>query len=273
VVFCDSYLDGENRPIVSVRSGDWIDSTSKTQYEVLQNGRLWGVSSFYMPFVSEGGFEDKSRSQFPRWQWRMARQAQSQFAHYETATVYEGQGAQVYTQYWKDLLGWGAGSTATTFHPYWDNAAYLQCDDQGGETLVSLYKQPGKVLLIASNRNKQDRAIKIKLNLKALGLREQSAAKSLDSSFALPAGADFLPAEYSPKERAKLLAQSSAKANETLTGEKRHDELDELSKGDISLEDPTVAKTRQAAEFDPKLSGDLLVVPVRGRDYRVIAIE
>ncbi|HEY3321022.1 MAG TPA: LamG-like jellyroll fold domain-containing protein [Planctomycetota bacterium] len=281
VVFCDSYLDGENRPIVSVRSPDWIDSTSKTQYEVLQNGRLWGVSSFYMPFVSEGGFEDKSRSQFPRWQWRMARQAQSQFAHYETATVYEGQGAQVYKGFWKDALTWGVGRVAlpagteagTTFHPYWDNAAFVECEGNGGDALVSFYKQPGKVLLIASNRGKVDKTLKIKLNLKALGLRAQPAAKSLDSTFEPPAGADFLPGEFSKKERDKLLAQSGQKTNETIAGEKQHDALEELNKGDVSLEDPSAAKTRQAGEMAPKLDGDVLSVPVRGRDYRVITLE
>ncbi|MCY3023580.1 MAG: hypothetical protein NTW87_31760, partial [Planctomycetota bacterium] len=273
VVFCDSYLDGENRPIVSVRSSDWIDSTSPAQFEVLQNGRLWGVSSFYMPFVAEGGFEDKSRSQYPRWQWRMARQAQSQFAHYETATVYEGQGAQVYKQYWKDLLAWGAGSGAATFHPYWDNGAYLQCEGQGGDTLVSLYRQPGTVRLIASNRNRQERAVKIKLNLKALGLREQPTAKSLDSAFGPPAGADFVPAEYSPKERERLLGASTTKTRELLAGEKPHDGLDDLAKENLTLEDPAAVKARQAGEWEPKLSGDMLVVPVRGRDYRVVTLE
>ncbi|MGD0090345.1 MAG: LamG-like jellyroll fold domain-containing protein [Planctomycetota bacterium] len=282
VVFCDSYLDGENRPIVSLRGNDWIDSTSQTQFEVVQNGRLWGVSSFYMPFVAEGGFEDKARSQYPRWQWRMARQAQSQFAHYETATVYEGQGAQVYKQYWKDVLGWGGGDPKATFHPYWDNAAYLECEDQGGASvaqssglrpLVSFYRQPGKILLIASNRGKQDRVLKIKLNLQGLGLRAQPAAQSLDGSFSPPPGADFSAAELSPKAREKLLAESSTKANETLAGEKKHDQLEELAKEDLALEDPAVTKARQAGELEPKLQGAVLLVPVRARDFRVVKIE
>lgn len=273
IVFCDSYLDGENRPIVSLRSADWVDSTSKTQFEVLQNGRLWGVSSFYMPFVSEGGFEDKAKNQYPRWQWRMARQAQSQFAHYETATVYEGQGAEVYKRYGKDLLGWGAGDPRVSFHPYWDNAVYLEYDNQGGASLVSLYRQPGKALLIASNRGKQDRVFRIKLNLKTLGLRDQPSARSLDSSFNPPMGADFTPAEYSPKEREKLLGESGTKIREGLAGESRRDELDELAKENVALEDPDAAKARQAGEVAPRLEGAVLLVPVRGRDYRVITIE
>ena len=108
-------------------SADWIDSTSKGRFEAIQNARLWGIATFYMPFIAEGGFDNKEKSQFPRWQWRMGRQAQSEFAHYETATVYQGQGSQVYKGFWQDALRWGARDPAAcSFHPYWDDSRFLR---------------------------------------------------------------------------------------------------------------------------------------------------
>jgi hypothetical protein len=104
LLYTQAYLDGENAPIVSLKGRDWIESTSKHRFETIQNGQLWGMTPFYMPYISEGGFASE-KDEFPVWQWRMARQAQSQFAHYEVATVYEGQGAGVYRKYWSDVLG------------------------------------------------------------------------------------------------------------------------------------------------------------------------
>jgi hypothetical protein len=265
LVFCDMTLDGENAPIVSLKSRDWIDSTSKERFEGLQNARLWGVSTFYMPFIAEGGFDNKEASQFPRWQWRMARQAQSQFAHYETATVYEGQGKAVYLGYWKDLLGWGAGNhAAATFHPYWDNAAFVQADGQGDSTLVSLYRQKGRVLLIASNRQATNRTLRVTLDLKALGLREKPEARPLDATFDPPPGDDFAGTAAVEKEAKDLL--DNAGVDSLLgTADRRsgQDLLNEL--GDTDAE--------HKKKWDPVLEGNVLILPVRGKDYRVVTLE
>jgi hypothetical protein len=249
LVFCDAVLDGENRPIVSIGGRDWIDSTGQTNFEAMQNARLWGVTPFYMPFIAEGGFEDKERSQFPRWQWRMARQAQSEFAHYETATVYEGQGGFVYKGYWNDLLGWGAGDPATvSFHPYWDNTRFVQVPGQGTESFVSLYKGAGKALLIISNHGKEAREIPVTLNLPALGLRAVPAVKSLDSTLKAPKGLDFVPAREADGPQ---------------------DDPDEpgLDQGEDN------AGPWAETPADPTLAGSVLTVPVRARDYRVVTLE
>ncbi len=264
LVFSDMTLDGENAPIVSLKSRDWIDSTSKERFEAMQNARLWGVSTFYMPFVSEGGFDNKEANQYPRWQWRMARQAQSEFAHYETATVYEGQGQDVYRNYWKDLLGWGAGNLSVTFHPYWDNARVVQVEGQGGTALVSLYRQPGKVLVIASNRQATNRTLRVTLDLAALGIREKPVVKSLDSTFTPPAGDDFAGVAAVKKE-AESLRDSTGIENVLGTADRRSGQelLDEMGNTD----------EEQQRKWAPTWEGNVLMLPVRGKDYRVVTLE
>jgi len=272
VVFCDAYLDGENRPIVSLTSRDWIDSTSKTQFEVVQNSRLWGVASFYMPFIAEGGFENKSLSRYPRWQWRMARQAQSQFAHYETATVYPGQGSAVYKAFWNDLLDWGAGDPAVaTFHPYWDNADALSVEDQGGETLVSFYKRPGSILLMASNRRREPITLTIQLRPDRLGLPAEFGVRSCDSSFDPPPGEDYMPGAI----KQEIAQIQSAMDERVLEVARSAGTLDVLldDDGQLLLEDPGAREATSRAEWEPRLEGNRLLLPVRARDFRMVVLE
>lgn len=262
IVFFDSYLDGENRPIVSLNSPDWIDSTSRTQFEVVQNGALWGLSSFYMPFIAEGGFDNKSKSQYPRWQWRMARQAQSQFAHYETCTVYECQGGQVYKAYWKDVFDWGAADPkVASFHPYWNNSDLLQVDGQGGDTLVSCYRAKGRVLLIASNRKRQECELRIRLDRKALGLKPDAAARDIDSGATPPAGEDYI------KEQVAATTKNLDKDPTAVPTDGKMVNPEDL------LDDEKTKETEKQAGYAPRLEGDTLVIPVRARDFRLIAIE
>ena len=270
LVFCDATLDGENQPIVSLNSRDWIDSTSKPQFEVVQNGRLWGVASFYMPFIAEGGFDNKEKSQYPRWQWRMARQAQSEFSHYETATVYEGQGSQVYKAYWSALLNWGSGDPAkATFHPYWDNDKYLQAVGQGSNTLVSFYRQPGKILLIASNRDRDPRTLRITLDAAALGLKAGFGVRDMDGTLSPPAGADYLPgADKAAAANAMDDAMSAGVG--TKEDARKPGAVDDL---DALLASPSAKLGEVGRPAEPLLDGRVLVLSVRARDFRIVTLE
>jgi hypothetical protein len=261
LLYCDAYLDGENAPIVSLNSRDWIDSVARSKYEVLQNARMWGMSAFWMPFVAEGGFADKEKSRFPRWQWRMARQAQAMFAHFEIGTVYEGQGSQVYKAYGRDLLGWGAGDAAVPFRAYWENAPWLQVEGQGGDTLASFYHGKGRILLVVSNLAHAAREVSVRLDRAALGLRADAGAASLDSCLAPPPGEDFNKAEL-----ARIATPQEKDPGALLD--------DEHALGDAELDDPDEKEAGTDPAFAPRFEPDgTLVVPVRARDYRVIAIE
>ena len=267
IVFCDTYLDGENAPIVSLKSRDWIDSTSKPRFEVLQNGRLWGSAAFSMPFIAEGGFENKEKSQFPRWQWRMARQAQSEFAHYETATVYEGQGKQVYDGYWNDLAEWGGADEKTAeFVPYWNAKPYLKVAGQGEGTLVSFYRRPGKVFLIASNRAKQEDVLRIELDPRALGLSATPKIRVVDRTFEPPVGEDFTGTAAVATEAKRALAKSLAEAAGDAE-EPSDEELDDLLQGGEAT------ASRKKSALEPRLEGTTLLLPVRARDYRTVVLE
>ena len=267
IVFCDAYLDGENAPIVQLEGRDWIDSTSKHRYEVLQNGRLWGVTAFYMPFIAEGGFNDKSKSQFPRWQWRMARQAQSQFAQYETATVYEGQGAEVYRAYWRDVLAWGAGDPAVAFVPSWQSPQHLTVEGDD-EAQLCFYRKPGKLLIAASNRRKDERVWRVRGNWQELGLPTTPTARDVDSSFVAPAGDDYVPAKTVAKEAEAMLDQGSG--SDLLGGNPA--ELG-AAKVEDALTDPTERARREQARLQPRWDAGVLLLPVRGRDFRLISLE
>lgn len=263
-VFCDSTLDGENTPIVSLLSRDWMDSTSLARHECIQNARLWGIATFYMPFIAEGGFDKKTLSQFPKWQWRMGRQAQAQFAHYQTATVYECQGKDVYAGYWKALLGWGGGDPNVPFRPYWDNAKYLTVEGQGGPALVSFYQRPGSVLLIASNRRKEAATLEIKLDLVAMGLKAPTV-RLLDPTFDPPAGDDYTGAGSYQKDAAE-----AGKGMLNPLGEDDGAEAENIEKMFVDTKGQKMAAD---AKLEPKLQGDVLTVPIRARDYRVIVLD
>ncbi len=272
LVFCDSYLDGENTPIVSLNSRDWIDSTSQTRFEVIQNGGMWGLSSFFMPFIAEGGFDNKEVSRFPVWQWRQARQAQSMFAHFETATVYEGQGHNVYREYWKDVLGWGAGDpNRVAFVPYWNAAPAVTVDDQGGQSWVSYYHDPeGRLLLIASNRRQEDIVLRIAIDKRALGLPDQPQATSRDRTFGPPPGEDFGGAGQAAAE-ARALQEDRISDLAGGAGRQR-DPLLALDIDDL-LADPEEQAAAQQQAMAPRWEDGRLLVPVRARDYRVISLE
>ncbi len=259
LMYCDALLDGENFPIVSLNSRDWIDSVSLTHYEATQSGRMWGVTPFWMPFVSEGGFENKAKSQFKKWQWRMARQAQSVFAHFEIATAYEGQGAQVYKAYWKDVLGWGAGDLKIQFVPYWQAAPALTVEGQGKDALVSYYRENGRLLLIASNRLAKECELRIKLDRTALGLKPAAAVKVLDSGAVAPAGDDFV--------KDKLLGEAKATDPAALL------KGNSLAGDDDLLEDAGMKAKEKLKAFLPRWDGDVLIVPVHARDFRMVGIE
>ncbi|MFO7871898.1 MAG: DUF6067 family protein [Kiritimatiellia bacterium] len=269
LVFADACLDGENTPIVSLNSRDWIDSTSKARFEVIQNSRLWGTSSFYMPFISEGGFGDKGRDQFPKWQWRMARQAQSQFAHYEVATVYEGQGSWVYNRYWDDLETWGALDPQVAFHPYWDNERFVDYDDAEGAELVSLYRQSGKVLLIGSNRQKEEVFLRIKLDVDALGLEEPLEVQALDSSYSPPAGEDYVKGSTKKQVEAAM----DKPVSDILSSEN-----DVFGVGGDSIDDFLLDENQRAEKEAARTAvriedGNVLVLPIRPRDFRMVTLE
>ena len=261
LVYCDAVLDGENYPIVSLNSADWIDSVGLEKYEVTQSGRMWGTTPFWMPFVAEGGFDHKEKSQFPKWQWRMARQAQSVFAHFEIATVYAGQGGDVYKAYWHDVLGWGAGDPKLPFVPYWQAAPAVTVAGQGSDALVSFYRGNGRLLLIASNRLKQERELRITLDRKALGLKPGATAKELDSGAVPPAGEDYV------KEQQAAAGKVKEKDPGAWLGEGS-----DAATNDELEDDAIKAKEKQHA-FVPRFEGDTLILPVRARDFRVVAIE
>ena len=240
LVFCDGDLDGEGRPMITARSKDFIDAVPLHRLETIQNGAMWGITPFYMACIWELGLEKRDSNPHKRWAWRMGRDVVAALAHYETAYAYTPQ--EVVRPYWQDVQRWGAGDPRVPFHPYWSNATGLQVAGQGADVLVSYYQQPGKILLIASNRTGAPREIRVKLNRAALGLPANAVVKQWDSTYEPAAGEDLLTTKDLPK-------------------------VSDKPKDDFQLEEPKAPVAVQ------KLEGDVLVLPTRAKDFRMVSVE
>jgi hypothetical protein len=190
----------------------------------------------------------------------------SQFAHYETATVYEGQGASVYKGYWRALLAWGGGDPGVArFHPYWDNRRFLTVEGADGDALVSLYHQDGKALVVASNRKRTPVTLRIALETNALGLGPGFKAVDLDPTLSPPSGEDYVPGDIAEGARA------SRDSLLELDGDSPWGDAGAVP--ELALEGPEERQIAEDESLLPRLEGAVLVLPVRGRDYRVISLE
>jgi len=268
VVFCDAFLDGEGRPTITAQSRGFVDAVPLTRAEIMQNAGLWGVTPFYMVSIWEGGLGmGKDWNPHTRWSWRMARNAMSLLAHFENATTFTDQGTLVYRHYWQDVLRWGAADLdAVPFVPYWRTDGLLEVEGQGDDVLVSFYRQPGKLLLVASNRTPEPRDIRITLNRERLGLAQALAVTHWDSGYEPPAdGRDILSA-----------AELEAMQQEARTASVSVDLLDREAIEATSIVDAFLEEESQllrAAADAPRVEDGVLIVPVRPHDFRLVAME
>ena len=256
VVFCDSYLDGEGRPMITSGAPDFVEGLPLQRAESLQNGRLWGMTPFYMVSIWEGGLaKGKDWNPHRVWSWRMARGAMSVLAHFENGATYTDQGASVYRDYWQDVLKWGAGDPAVSFVRYWQTGDYLSVDGLGEQILVSFYRKPGRILLIVSNRTREDREVAIRLRREALGLTGTPKVQDRDTGRTPPAGEDI----PTPKQLTAMKAEAARTSEAAAMGD------DEPFNADAFLEEKKPPM--------PRTENGILIVPVRARDFRMVEVE
>lgn len=298
LVFTQSYLDGEGAPVVTMKGRDWIDSTKKHRWETVNNGHLWGLSSFYMTAINESGYRGE-KSLYKAWQWRMGRQCMSQMAHYEMGDTFSQQGRHVFKQYWEDLFDWGgAWPDDAEFHPYTRNDKYIdararyrdnQEEDRGnvkppdqyewekghtGDLQVSFYKhKDGRLRLIASNRSGKNRVARIALNPEALGIPALKKAINHDGTFERPEGED----KADPNKIKEEVDRESEHAVENLLdgeGGESHDDESMLGKDahEILTDPKELEKTRRKS-WQPRLKDNTIIVPIRSKDFRAINLE
>ena len=262
MVFATSNLDGESFPLVTkFGRRDFVDKLSLDRFEVVNNPYLWGTVSFYMPSIWERGPRAKGDNPHPAWSWRMARGAQSVFAHLENGTTFVDQGGNVYSGYSKVLQEWGALNSEVEFVPWFKTGDELQVPGQGEDVLVSYYRDKGRILLIASNRAKKERPIPVTLDFAALGLPDNPTFEVLKGAYQRPKGID--PWRHEPETPKAKSALRMA--------------TPEMDPDSLTLEDPEVTAARKAAQYKrahkPTLEGNVLTVPVRDHDFRVISLE
>ncbi len=264
MVFAESALDGEGAPTIRVNSPrDFIDGLSLERAELLQNPHLWGVSRYFMASIWEFGPLAKGENPHPAWSWRMARSAQATLSHFENPTMFVDQGGQVFKAFWEALLAWGGGDPAVPFVPYWQADPYLRVDGQGGETLASFYRQPGSLFLIVSNRRRENADIPVRLNLRALGLPATPVVRALDGAYLPPPGEDPVLLQREMRKQPPTPSRELSMAPE----------VDTAWMEDLMLDEADRPVRGIAGSPPPTLDGDLLTIPVRARDFRVVLIE
>ena len=101
------------------------------------------------------------------------------------------------------------------------------------------------------------------MDLAALGLKANPSATARDSSFDPPSGEDYLGSKAVQEEARKMFESGGTIA----LGEEPDDKL-----LDAVLEGPDELKAR-AEQWTARLEGNVLVLPVRARDFRLVAIE
>ncbi len=261
MVFCETTLDGEGQPTITLGGRrDFMEALNQTRFEVLSNPHLWGVSRTFMPGIWQKGPLNKGAGNAAPWKWRMARSAQAMLAHMENPFTFVDEGNAVFNAYWKDILGWGAGKAHVQFIPYYQADSVLSVDGQSEKVLVSVYKDKGRALLIVTNKVKKDRKIPMTLDLTKLGLKGKPSVKALDGCYDAPAGMD-------PWLMKKTLPKKPEKDADTLLD----DVADDLD--DIQLEDEEEKKAKRKKAEKPTIAGNVITVPVRSHDYRIIAVE
>jgi hypothetical protein len=150
------------------------------------------------------------------------------------------------------------------FRPYWNNRDYLNVAGQGEDTLVSFYQKPEKILLIASNRRNEKRVLRIRLNTDQLGLSEPLTVRDVDSSFERPAGRDFRPATQERRQETEKLLKDEG---DLLGGGGGDETAEEMLLGEDGME------RKKRASMRPRMDGDVLTLPVRARDFRMVEVR
>ncbi|MBS3762700.1 MAG: hypothetical protein KGZ25_05265 [Planctomycetes bacterium] len=269
LVFADSYLHGEGRGgmIGGHRARGFVRSVPLQRVETLQNARLWGITPAWYACIWEHGKETSHK----RWAWRMARGCNSVLAHFECYVPFcETSG--VFKKYWRDVIEWGAmDPQEVPFIPYWNTGPYLEVDGMRKEALVSFYKADGRILLIASNRTQEPKNIRVKLDLKALGLPEDISVKRYDRSYPPRKGKDFLSDEEVKKRRKEV-------KQDLMGGDVTEDER--LGLGEKNVEDlfkdetPEEREEKRKKAQKPRVEGEnVLVLPTRPEDFSLVSVE
>jgi hypothetical protein len=105
--------------------------------------------------------------------------------------------------------------------------------------------------------------LRITLDPGALGLLSGFKVRDVDGTCTPPAGSDYIPG-------ADKMAAASALDDSLVAG------LDEkqLSPQEVDtlLTSPAQRQAEEAQVMIPRLEGDVLVLPVRGRDFRLVAL-
>lgn len=253
IVFADSFLDGEGRGGMRPRGRGFVASTPLHRVETIQNAGLWGIVPAYYACIWETGKETSHH----RWAWRMARECNSVLAHYECFVAF-CETSNVFAKYWRDVINWGAADLdKAEFIPYWRAENYLQVEGMRREVLVSFYRSKAGILLLASNRTDKPREIRVKLDLKALGLGPNPSVRSHDSSYEPVEGTDFLSSEQVAKMKRQI-------EKEALTGALEDDGPDGLD-----LDEPS-GSTPDPLRIE---NGSVLVLPTRPKDFRLVSIQ
>jgi hypothetical protein len=260
MVFATSNLDGEGFPAVTRHQKlDFMDKIDFSRLEIINSPWLWGSIPFYMPCIWENGFANRGEGTHPAWTWRIARSGLGLFAHLEQSYVYMTEGGGFFNRHWRAVKEWGALPREVEFVPWYRENNGVQTPDPFEETLVSYYKDDGRVLFIITNRTKEERVIELTLDYETLGLPETPKMRKVEGIYEQPEGID--PWEFEktkPKVREDAITHVEDETVDSLMG---------------ALDADIAEAEGETIPTEPWIEGDVLHVPVLPHNFRMISLE
>jgi hypothetical protein len=148
------------------------------------------------------------------------------------------------------------------FVPYYKTKTEIEVPGQDRTALVSYYrdKEKDRILLIVSNLEKKKSRIKVTLDFEKLGLDEKPTMKVLKGAYKRPEGVDPWLAESKRPDADDVTLEGDPTEGDSVVGV----ELD-------PLKDEREARKKERKRV--KLKGNVLTVPTRPHDYRVISLK
>lgn len=163
LAFADSMLDGEQYQGERAPKDDYLSIVPLDKWRAENTGGHWGVFPFFLPeFTGKARIEPLATERLAG--IMLAHGASPWPIWCKTDVIFDA---------WKTLDKFGV--VDAEFVPYWRPNG-VTVDNK--EVLVSLYRKPGKTMLVVLNSGKDDASVALKVDTKQLGLSPTFVAKN-----------------------------------------------------------------------------------------------
>jgi hypothetical protein len=176
LAFADSMLDGEQYQAVRDPKDDYLSVVPPDKWRAQNTGGPWGVFPFFLPEFTHGK-NRADRLPTERLMGIMLAHGASPWPIWcKSEVIFDA---------WKTLDKFGV--VDAEFLPYWKPTG-VTCDNK--EVLVSVYRKPGKALLVVLNSGKDDASVGLRVDAKLPGLKQAAIARNATDGSSINRGDD-----------------------------------------------------------------------------------